>query len=188
MLMWTYRLFFPTSRAFVHAPPDYTLDSNINGTDNNIYKRWKYESNKEDEETLQRFYNRINLDEKRCKEYWMIQKKKTMSIHHERFSVPNPSCGLLSTACNITRPTEGRYGSIKVKSEMIFPWTAVTLDSNGKGYCHNAVDSGVTEYGYALWDPVGRLLRGTEIYSTAFNGTTEGAYTNIDCKIKICWF
>ena len=41
----------------------------------NIYKRWRYESTKgisdkysnEDGETLERFYNRINLDEKRHK-------------------------------------------------------------------------------------------------------------------------
>ena len=50
-------------------------DFDIKQRTENIYKRWKYESTKEisdkhpkeDGETLQRFYNRINLDEKRRK-------------------------------------------------------------------------------------------------------------------------
>ena len=48
-------------------------DFDIKQRTENIYKRWRYESTKgisdkhsnEDGETLERFYNRINLDEKR---------------------------------------------------------------------------------------------------------------------------
>jgi hypothetical protein len=50
-------------------------DFDIKQRTENIYKRWRYESNegisdkqhKEDGETLERFYNRINLDESRRK-------------------------------------------------------------------------------------------------------------------------
>jgi hypothetical protein len=48
-------------------------DFDVNQRIENIYKRWTFESTKkisdkhsnEDGETLERFYNRINLDEKR---------------------------------------------------------------------------------------------------------------------------
>ena len=50
-------------------------DFDVKQRTENIYKRWRYESTKkisdkhsnEDGETLERFYNRINLDEKRRK-------------------------------------------------------------------------------------------------------------------------
>ena len=48
-------------------------DFDVKQRTENIYKRWRYESTKgisnkhsnEDGETLERFYSRINLDEKR---------------------------------------------------------------------------------------------------------------------------
>ncbi|MGC2573213.1 MAG: hypothetical protein WA364_17000 [Candidatus Nitrosopolaris sp.] len=57
-----------------------------------IYKRWRYESTKgisnkhsnEVGETLERLYNRINLDEKRRK--ILIQKKKKTSEINRTFS------------------------------------------------------------------------------------------------------
>ena len=50
-------------------------DFDVRQRTENIYKRWRYENTKgisnkrsnEDGETLERFYNRINLDEKRRK-------------------------------------------------------------------------------------------------------------------------
>ena len=50
-------------------------DFDVKQRTENIYKRWRYENNKkmsdkhykEDGETLERFYDRINLDEKRRK-------------------------------------------------------------------------------------------------------------------------
>ena len=50
-------------------------DFDVKQRTENIYKRWRYENNKkmsdkhykEDGETLERFYDNINLDEKRLK-------------------------------------------------------------------------------------------------------------------------
>ena len=50
-------------------------DFDVKQRTENIYKRWRYDNNnkmsdkhyKEDGETLERFYDRINLDEKRRK-------------------------------------------------------------------------------------------------------------------------
>jgi hypothetical protein len=61
-------------------------DFDVKQRTENIYKRWRYENNKklsdkhsEDGETLERFYNRINLDETRRKMLDVSKEKNDVS-------------------------------------------------------------------------------------------------------------